>query len=69
MKKIAVLCLFLLGFAMAGSFLDEQKKYERVRTALEEKSQIVLKSLSDENIDADKLDILFIAYKSEAVFF
>jgi murein L,D-transpeptidase YafK len=67
MKKTAVLYLLLLGFAMADDFLDEQKKYERVRTALEEKSQTVLESLSNENINANKLNILFIAYKNEAV--
>jgi murein L,D-transpeptidase YafK len=67
MRKFFV--IFLLGFAMAAqsSFLDEQKKYGRVRTALSEKNEIISKSLLDANIDAHKLNILFIAYKDEAI--
>ncbi|MDR0762471.1 MAG: L,D-transpeptidase family protein [Campylobacteraceae bacterium] len=67
MRKFVI--VFLLGFAMTAqsSFLDEQKKYERVRTALKEKSEFVLKNLSNANISMDNLNILFIAYKNEAV--
>jgi murein L,D-transpeptidase YafK len=66
MKKI--FAIFLLGFAMVhGSFLDEQKKYERVRAALKEKNETIQKSLSDAGINAHKLNILFVAYKDEAV--
>ncbi|MDR3163372.1 MAG: hypothetical protein LBT81_05915, partial [Helicobacteraceae bacterium] len=69
MKKAAILYLFLLGFVMAAqnSFLDEQKRYERVRAALKDKGGIVSKSLLDAGLDADKLNILFVAYKDEAV--
>ncbi|MDR1555302.1 MAG: L,D-transpeptidase family protein [Campylobacteraceae bacterium] len=68
MKKIAVITL-LLGFAMAAQngFLDEQKKYERVRTALKEKNELISKTLLDANLNIKKLNILFIAYKDEAV--
>ncbi|MDR2099836.1 MAG: L,D-transpeptidase family protein [Campylobacteraceae bacterium] len=60
--------IFLLGFAMVhGNFLDEQKKYERVRTAFNEKNETVSKSLRSAAIDADKLNILFVAYKDEAI--
>jgi murein L,D-transpeptidase YafK len=69
MKNIVVLSLLLLGFVMAAqnSFLDEQKRYERVRIALKEKNELVLKSLSDATLNADKLNILFAAYKDEAI--
>jgi murein L,D-transpeptidase YafK len=68
-KKIPIILLFLLGFAMAAqnSFLDEQKKYERVRTALKEKNETVSKSLLSANISAEKLNILFVVYKDEAI--
>ncbi|MDR1461392.1 MAG: L,D-transpeptidase family protein [Campylobacteraceae bacterium] len=69
MKKIIILSLLLLGFVMAAqnSFLDEQKKYKRVRDALEEKNELILKSLSDTYLNIEKLNILFIAYKDEAI--
>ncbi|MDR2342876.1 MAG: L,D-transpeptidase family protein [Campylobacteraceae bacterium] len=66
MRKIFM--IFLLGFTMIhGSFLDEQKKYERVRTALKDKNEIIQKNLADAGLDAQKLNILFIAYKDEAI--
>ncbi|MDR2790799.1 MAG: L,D-transpeptidase family protein [Campylobacteraceae bacterium] len=66
MKKI--FAIFLLGFAMIhGGFLDEQKKYERVKTALKDKNDAIQKSLANAGIDAQKFNVVFIAYKDEAI--
>ncbi len=51
-------------FAQSG-FLTNQKKYARVRTAIQEKEEIIAKKLKNSGIKTNDLNILIIAYKSE----
>lgn len=67
-KKI----IFLLGINLLAilasaqtDFIDRQKKYSRVRTAISEKKQVVEEHLNKHNISLAELNILLIAYKAE----
>ncbi|MDR1424422.1 MAG: L,D-transpeptidase family protein [Azoarcus sp.] len=58
--------LLLLGCSDARStFLDEQKKYVRVREAIEEKAPLVTRTLAENGLSASSLNILIVAYKDE----
>jgi len=61
-----LIAAILLPF-LQTDFLTEQKKFQRVRTAVNDKQQILEKKLSDNQIEIDKLNILIIAYKDEAL--
>ncbi len=68
MKKsvfIFIFVLFIFPLFSQNSFLEQQKKYERVRVAFNERENIVKKNLSDKNLSAQNLDILLVAYKAE----
>lgn len=43
----------------------EQKKYQRVQTALDEKGKLIEQKLKEKNIAVDELNILIVAYKAE----
>ncbi|GHT32563.1 hypothetical protein FACS189434_04590 [Bacteroidia bacterium] len=58
---IAFAC-FNCAFAQ---FLQQQKQYGRVRTALTEKEQIIKDNLLKHNLTTDNVQILIIAYKAE----
>lgn len=59
----SILGLVLLSFTNKADFLTEQKKFERVRTALKEKQGIIDETLSENQITVNNLNLLFIAYK------
>ena len=66
MKKTtitSILGLFFLSFTNKTDFLTEQKKFERVRTAFEQKQGILEKTLNENEISVDNLNLLLIAYK------
>lgn len=66
-KKTAILALltvFLASFSLQTSFLDEQKKYERVRTAIKEKKHVIKNKLNDNGLELNNFNVLFIAYKN-----
>ncbi len=69
MKKVLLILLVCFigsnGFSQ-GSFLSNQRRYQRVRAAIADKEQIVLNKLNNNNIDLDKLNILIIVYKDES---
>lgn len=69
MKRHIFFIILLSGFIMSAqySFLNEQKKYQRVRTAIEDKGELISKTLLEANLSAEKLNVLFVAYKYEAV--
>lgn len=60
---ILILGVLLLSFTVQTDFLSEQKKYERVRTALKEKQDFLDKKLKDSKISLDNLNLIFVAYK------
>ena len=57
--------IIFLSFNYPPDFLTQQKKFERVRTAINEKQIIIDKKLSENKITLNKLNILFIAYKDQ----
>ncbi len=62
---IILLTLILTAFSLQTDFLTEQKRYKRVRTTFEKKGEIVTKTLKENGINADGLNILITAYKAE----
>jgi murein L,D-transpeptidase YafK len=60
---ISILGIILLSFTFQTDFLTEQKKHERVRTAIKEKQGLIQKELKDHLISIDNLKLLIIAYK------
>lgn len=66
MKKVLFLSIILGIFMnLHASFLDEQKKYKRVRVVLEEKYSAVEEILNKNSLHAQNLNVLFIAFKDE----
>lgn len=52
----------LLSFTQTN-FLSEQKKYERVRTAIKEKQDLLEKKLLENHIEIDNFNLILVAYK------
>lgn len=46
-------------------FLSEQKKYVRVKDAIEQKGDLVAQNLSKNNLKTNDLNVLFVVYKNE----
>ena len=68
MKKIIIAIIIfnmINSFLFAGNFLDDQKRYNRVRTAIKEKDNIVKNTLKNNNIKLEELNILITVYKQE----
>ena len=66
MKSPIILLLLTcmsLAFTNKSNFIDEQKRYERVRTALDEKENKIKKVLSENDLELNSYNLLFIAYK------
>lgn len=62
--------LFFVGLmtsSQSSSFLDEHKKFPRVRTALEQKGEAVSDMLSKNGLAVADLNVLFVAYKDEGL--
>jgi len=55
----------MVAFNNQSSFLTEQKKYSRVRTAFNEKEKTIAENLNRNGIDINDFHILVIAYKAE----
>ena len=51
----------------SGNFINEQKRYGRVRDAIKEKYNLIENNLKNNNIKIEELNILMIAYKEEAI--
>ena len=67
--KVLILLFFvgLMTSSQSSSFLDEQKKFPRVRTALEQKGETVSDMLSKNGLAVADLNVLFVAYKDEGL--
>lgn len=66
--KLTVLffaCIGLTAFAVLDDFLTQQKKFERVRTALTEKEAGIKSLLSPLGITTSNVQVIFVAYKEE----
>lgn len=64
--SILLLTFIVLNTSAQSDFLTEQKRYKRVRTALNDKEQLVLKKLKENSIELGELNILIVAYKYES---
>ena len=61
--NIVTLGLLLFSFKHQTSFLTEQKKFERIRSAFSEKQDIIEKMLVENQINIGNVNLLFVAYK------
>lgn len=71
MKKIIICSIAIFNIissvSFAGSFLDEQKRYSRVRTAIKEKDALIKQNIINNNIKLNEMNILITAYKQEDI--
>ena len=67
MKTILIIFLgvMMLGSSLKADFLTDQKKYERVRTAVSEKEAIVKGKLEAQGIKLKDLNIMITVFKHE----
>lgn len=64
MKVTYLILTFLLGnFAAESAFMAEQKKFDRVRVAIIEKSQVIQQKLHSNGLEIEDLNLVFVAYK------
>jgi murein L,D-transpeptidase YafK len=66
-RFILISFLFFTNFFVFAqtSFLQKQKQYSRVRTAIKEKDSLIKANLKINNIKASELNILIIVFKAE----
>lgn len=57
----------IMNVSAQTDFLKNQKRYQRVRTAYSEKQDVVASNLQKNSIELEALNILWVAYKAEAV--
>lgn len=62
---VSILGALLLAFTLQSDFLTEQKKFERVRTAINEKIDFLEKKLQENKILVGNLNLLLVAYKDD----
>ena len=63
---IALFAVFFFeAFVVPKNFLAEQKTYQRVRTAFDEKGKFIAAKLTENNIDINELNMLIIVFKAE----
>ncbi|PTY40523.1 L,D-transpeptidase family protein [Brachyspira hampsonii] len=70
MKKILIVIIVfnMINFSLfAEDFLEDQKRYSRVRTAIKEKDEIIKNTLKNNNIELKNLNVLITAYKQEDI--
>lgn len=63
MTKILIIGLLFLLSSSQTDFLTEQKKFERVRTAITEKQEVIVQKLEENQLTLDNLNLIFVAYK------
>jgi len=62
-KTTTFIFLILSAFTFQKDFLSQQKKYERVRNAVQQKEDTISKKLKENGLSLADLNILFVAYK------
>jgi murein L,D-transpeptidase YafK len=55
-------------FSPQSDFLTEQKKFERVRTAITDKQPLMEKRLAENKLSLSTIQVLFVAYKEDDLF-
>jgi murein L,D-transpeptidase YafK len=64
-KILAFLGTLLIPFVFPNDFLNNQKKFQRVRTAIHEKQEFIDKKLKENQIEIGNLNLVFVAYKED----
>lgn len=67
MFKIILILAIMNNLLFSGNFINEQKRYGRVRDAIKEKYNLIENNLKNNNIKIKELNILIIAFKEEAI--
>ena len=62
---ISAIAIILEASGPPGDFLTQQKHFEKVRTAIEEKQQIIETALAGNGLETANFNMLIIAYKDE----
>jgi len=62
---ISITAITLVAFTMKTDFFSEQMKFERVRTALNEKQAYIDNKLKESKLSSDNLNIIFVVYKGD----
>ena len=72
MKKIIIYTIAIFNIinsvSFAGSFLDEQKRYSRVRTAIKEKDALIKQNIINNNIKLNEMNILITACRIKSIY-
>jgi len=66
-RLVIILLLFILfsAFVFQNDFLSEQKKYERVKSAIADKGEVIQTKLNEQGLKTEDLNIIILAFKSE----
>jgi murein L,D-transpeptidase YafK len=64
---ITILTVLLASFSAVKSFLAEQRRFDRVRTAIHDKGSVVAAELKKHDLLPDNINILIVAYKEEGI--
>jgi murein L,D-transpeptidase YafK len=62
-----IFLFFLSAFSSPKNFLDEQKKFERVSTAIIEKEKIITSTLASAGLESENFHMLIVAFKEEDI--
>jgi murein L,D-transpeptidase YafK len=65
---LTLLIILLGAFSIPPDFLDDQKKFSRVKTAFQEKEKIIGQKLNENGLRPDNIHVLFVAYKESDEF-
>ena len=64
---VSCLLISIVAFQAAPSFLAEQKRYARVRTAINEKEELLKNRLKKHRLDINNFHALLVGYKEEGI--
>lgn len=63
-----LISVLLLAFTLQSDFLSDQKRYQRVRTAIQEKGESVKFQLNEKGLKLDNFHLILVAYKASDEF-
>ena len=65
MKTSILISILISVMTLQNNFLNDQKKYERVKASIKEKEKIIREELRKNNLTTDNLNILITVFKDE----
>lgn len=60
--------ILFLGFTVQSDFLIDQKRFERVRTSIKEKQQVIESNLKTHSLELENFNLLIVVYKDSDEF-